>query len=118
MKIVIIHDGCVYNVFVNDEWVLARNSIENIADEIRKIVLLTDGVIVPPVKVGDVVWFLDGLTIGEPYINSAVVSAIYSDEDGFIYFLSEKPFDFTLMDNEIFLTKEQAERALAERSTT
>ena len=40
MKIVIIHDGCVYDVFVNDEWVLARNSIENIADEIRKMVLL------------------------------------------------------------------------------
>lgn len=101
---------------------------ENIADD-----LLKDGVIVPPVKVGDVVWVvgskcLSGL-YGEPcakddtlYCNNCFLSkefcAFEREVDEWLWhyltFNTDKHCHF-VWGKTVFLTKEEAKRALAER---
>ena len=71
---------------------------ENIADD-----LLANGVIVPPCKVGDAVYQRD--TAGRIY-ESKIKSIIY-DTDGVA-------FDKRAIGETIFLTREEAEKALKE----
>ena len=75
--------------------------------------LLEHGVIVPPCKVGDTVYSID-----------KKVLAYHWDEHRYIvdkwskYKVCEIPFSLTLWENgwkDIFLTREEAERALKER---
>ena len=88
---------------------LTYSDIENIADY-----LLANGVIVPPCKVGDMVYFVDTcLTVedfGTPYINFERVHRISYDTK--IVFLCDERFRWW---KDVFLTKEEAERALKER---
>lgn len=79
------------------------------ADTPEKIAerLIEDGdVIVPPCKVGDTVYQTDGCRIYE----STVREIIY-DTDGIA-------FDETAIGKTVFLTREEAEAALAERRKT
>ena len=76
----------------------ARNWAEVIADH-----LLKNGIIVPPCKVGDVVYQTDGVRIYEGQIKEIIY------DTGLIV------FDERAIGNTVFLTREGAEKALAER---
>ena len=76
----------------------ARNWAEVIADH-----LLTNGV-VPPCKVGDTVYQIDGVRVYE----STIKNVIY-DTDGVA-------FDEDAIGKNIFLARSEAEKAIAERS--
>jgi hypothetical protein len=75
------------------------------ADTPEKIAerLINEGTICPPCKVGDVVYQTDGCRIYE----STVREIIY-DTDGIA-------FDETAIGTSVFITREEAEAALAER---
>lgn len=77
----------------------ARNWAEVIADH-----LLKNGIIVPPVKVGDVVYQTDGVRIYEGQIKEIIY------DTGLI------AFDERAIGNTVFLTREGAEKVIAERS--
>ena len=95
--------------------------MESIASDLADH-LLANGVIVPPCKVGDTVYFpveTDGEC--EPYVEVGTVFAIGIDEmhtmwisaryeSGLKYYHTSDDFGKT-----VFLTKEEAEKALAER---
>ena len=76
----------------------ARNWAEVIADH-----LLKNGIIVPPCKVGDVVYQTAGVRIYEGQIKEIIY------DTGLIV------FDERAIGNTVFLTREGAEKALAER---
>lgn len=74
--------------------------------------LLANGIIVPPVKVGDIVYIVcnvDNKTvIEEAAVEEVSTYRIWTDE---VY------YDFDDIGTRIFLTRELAEKALAERSS-
>ena len=89
------------------------NTSEEIADH-----LLAEGVIVPPCKVGDVVWWTDGCTKFTHLVE--VTRITYTKEygfdiSGFTRNLKHKIFNEEDIGKTVFLTKEQAQKALAER---
>ncbi len=94
-----------------------KSVIEKIADH-----LLDNGVIVPPVKVGDIVWIIydNYVTPGKIlafYIDGVgcmVDLLVYTKEDTVIGNKSIISKDYTI--NDIFLTKEAALKALKEVS--
>lgn len=85
--------------------------------------LLGEGVIVPPVKVGDVVFIIDeGDEGSEPYVLDVVITAYGYDVSGFWATLNlplgikiSAHFGERMFGKTVFLTREKAERAL-ERS--
>ena len=84
---------------------------ENIADD-----LLAGGVIVPPVKVGQTVYRIRGNYFNAP-IHKGFVAQVNFYNDGETRFWDDgHPLSFTDDDigKTVFLTKEQAEKALAE----
>lgn len=79
--------------------------------------LLSNGVIVPPCKVGDTVYRTRGNYCGVK-IHEGVVDQISIYKDGVIRFwVLGHPLGFACDDigQTVFLTKEEAEKALAER---
>jgi hypothetical protein len=97
---------------VENKW----GRIEDLADH-----LLSNGVIVPPCKVGDRVWHLRGWCDGSFEIAEGKVSMLQQKADKswkVRISVNSSVWDFT--PNEIgtryFLTKEEAEKALKERS--
>lgn len=74
--------------------------------------LLENGVIVPPCKIGDTVYYLGGLY--NRLIKSAVVEEIIADSDGVsdLFVTSEDGVTFENSIKIFFLTREEAERAL------
>ncbi len=83
----------------------ARNWAEVIADH-----LLENGVIVPPCKVGDKVYWktLDNRIVGGKIVKSFKKFRVQVDSD------LEFSFDDFELGNVIFLTREEAEKALKE----
>ena len=84
--------------------------------------LLAEGVIVPPCKVGDVLYVISQMKDKRimPFINKYEVTSIslkkksiviYHEMDGFIKIFKQRDFGKT-----VFLTREEAEKALAERN--
>ena len=90
--------------------------------------LLAEGVIVPPCKVGDVVYMpwrwqgVEGIAIltVEYIINSEVGMCVgtdlTSDDEEYLYTYNNGEFYFSDFGKTVFLTREEAEKALAERS--
>ena len=74
--------------------------VEGLADY-----LLAEGVIVPPCKVGDVIFWLD-----DTEIKQGEVFEISIHSDGILLHTGTQ---FCLNDTSIFLTREEAEKALA-----
>lgn len=72
--------------------------------------LLENGVICPPVKVGDMVYYITG--IRNTIVKEAKVEEIYYGEGCFAYHLCAGYTYFTLQGEDLYLTKEEAERAL------
>lgn len=73
--------------------------------------LLANGVIVPPCKVGDTVYQTDGVRIYESRINEICIFDFVT-----VFYTEGVAFGEDAIDNSIFLTREEAEKALAERS--
>ena len=77
--------------------------------------LLANGVIVPPCKVGDTVYYLDGAEV----VKDKVIGVVYSDDMDYLT-KSVRTYDCLLawenFGKTYFGTKEEAEKALAERS--
>lgn len=107
--------------FTSDYSEQARQQAEYKADY-----LLANGVVVPPVKVGDTVFFVDvicdkigeekiGMEIGEVVSFSIQKEGLWAYcryESGLTYWhFVEEHFN-----KKVFLTREEAEKALAERS--
>ena len=69
--------------------------------------LLENGVIVPPCKVGDTVYETDGVRIYESTIDEVTYYT-----NNVIYYTSGVAFDETAIGHSVFLTREEAERAL------
>lgn len=94
---------------INDE----ETSYSNIADY-----LIENGVIVPPCKVGDTVYYLEGSQILEGTVKS--FSTIMKDNYFCVYvetkysLLGVERFGYWMFGTRIFLTREEAEQALKE----
>ena len=77
--------------------------------------LLANGVLAPPCKVGDVVYYIEN----DQIYKDKVIGVTYSEDYDFIT-KSVRTFDCLLhwgsFGNTVFLTREEAEKALAERS--
>ena len=76
--------------------------------------LLANGVIVPPCKAGDKVYYLYWFK-GEK-VGSGTVEEIYYNGDGFAYHICHEYNYFDLQHEEAYFTKEEAEKALKERT--
>lgn len=86
-------------------------TVEQIADY-----LLANGVIVPPCKVGDTVYYIGG--IRNSLVKSATVEEIIANSNGVSDLLvtSENYVTFEHSIDVFYFTREEAEKALAERS--
>lgn len=85
------------------------NSLELIADY-----LLANGVIVPPCKVGQIVYSINRKALGGHWEDNRYIVDKWDELK-----VCEIPFSLTLWEcgwKGIFLTREEAEKALAERS--
>lgn len=79
--------------------------------------LLENGVIVPPCKVGDTVYFLDFCVtaedFGKKYIDFGKVSRLLINKYGKMCYLDTgRMFSWDGFNKNVFLTKEEAEKAL------
>ena len=99
----------VWHSTLKERWM--PEAVEKLADH-----LLSNGVIVPPCKVGDVVYFLDAICVDDSYCinNCCCIDCKYAE-------LQVREIDFDLsmykeIGKTVFLTKEDAEKALKERS--
>ena len=84
---------------------IAVNSIEWNSAKVKELAdyLIANGVIVPPCKVGDTIYQTDGVRIYTSIINKVI-------------FVTENiAFDEQAINNSIFLTREEAEKALKEK---
>ena len=82
--------------------------IENLADYI-----LTNGVIVPPCKVGDKVYRISMKNSRmTKYIQETTISRIAIDNEGIWLFCACNPIARCVFGKTVFLTKEEAEQAL------
>ena len=101
---------------------LGENFIESVSEKIADY-LLENGIIVPPVKVGQTVYYIfDGFI--EPCTVEVIFLSDYEDKDGNCTCMADIHFDrddfpytvaeiyFTDIGKTVFLTKEQAEKAL------
>lgn len=94
----------------------SRCTSEYLADH-----LIANGVIVPPCKVGDIVYYLDGKTIVKDVVHCISFGGRHGvNAKGFIHMHdSDKDnitISFNLFGKTVFLTKEQAEQKLKELS--
>ena len=83
----------------------ARNWAEIIADH-----LLANGVIVPTCKVGDTVYYLGGFD--GTIIHAKKVKRVCVDKDGLVFTVIGKYMDLDIRQDEAYLTREEAEKAL------
>ena len=72
--------------------------------------LLANGVIVLPCKVGDTIYQIDGVRI-----YASTIYEITYTENKVIFVTGNVVFDERAINNSIFLTREEAEKALKER---
>lgn len=83
--------------------------------------LIANSVIVPPCKVGQTIYYLDGKTIVKDVVHCISVGGRHGvNAKGFVHFHdSDKDnitVNFNLFGDKVFLTKEQAEQKLKELS--
>lgn len=97
----------VWGKTLKDQWF--DKAIERLADH-----LLANGVIVPPVKVGQTVWF-PSRYYDRPYPLIITKIEIY-EEETIIYSEGGSEWHYEDFGKTVFLTREEAEKALAERS--
>lgn len=82
-----------------------NGTVEHLADY-----LIEHGVIVLPCKVGDTIYQIDGVRI-----YASTIYEITYTENKVIFVTGNVVFDVRAINNSIFLTREEAEKALKER---
>ena len=102
----------VWNSIANRLGTVFRENVEDIADD-----LLANGVIVPPCKVGDMVWFNTfkknaTVCVGvQPHkVDRIDVELVCGEKE-----LIPTKIPYWMVGERVFLTKEEAEQALKER---
>ena len=109
-RLIKLIDGFVFGtqIIVNNiEW--DSTKVKELADY-----LIANGVILPPCKVGDAVYYITG--IHNLLVGSARVEEIYYNGDGFAYrACTNNDVRFDVQEEETYYTREEAEKAL-ERS--
>ena len=119
-KLIELIDDYIYGVDVN-HW-YSEELDEGLADH-----LLSNGVIVPPCKVGDKVWFLNphySIAMKRNAIYEAKVVRVYVEKKNVLCLALQVKNDMgtteyghiTDFGKTVFLTKEEAKKALKERS--
>lgn len=100
----------VWHSTLKDTWM--PEAVDRLADH-----LLANGVIVPPVKIGQTVYRIRG-NFGDIKIHEGFVHSIIVEADKMWFYVYGHPLHFTEDDlgKTVFLTKEQAEKALAEEA--
>ena len=106
----------VWGKTLKDQWF--DKAIERLADH-----LIANGVIVPPCKVGDTVYYIEGAYYNSKWqtVRPIKVTEISwkcdrSGRDlGFALIANGTRYKFSSIGKTVFLTKEEAEKALAER---
>ena len=93
-------------------YIVKRNGFEFNANVMADY-LLAEGVIVPPCKVGDTVWFTSELY--EKPFQTVITSIEVYEEETVICASSGTEWHYEDFGKTVFLTKEEAEQALAER---
>jgi hypothetical protein len=73
--------------------------------------LLANGVIVPPCKVGDTVYYISGFN-GCEKICGKEVKSIWFDNEGLVFTVRGMYMDFCVPENELYITREEAEKEL------
>lgn len=73
--------------------------------------LLANGVIVPPCKVGDTVYYISCFD-GYEKICGKKVKRIWFDNEGLVFTVRGMYMDFNIPENELYITREEAEEAL------
>ena len=73
--------------------------------------LLANGVIIPPVKVGDTVYYIYNNTIIEYQVNTII---IYKYSQRIVVWGRSQYFEFSDFGKTVFLTREEAKKALEE----
>ena len=95
------------NTFTPEYAEQARLHAEYVADH-----LLANGVIVPPCKVGQTVYYITG--IHGRIVKEATVEEIYFSESDFSFLVSTKYSSFVLQRHEVYFSREEADKALKE----
>lgn len=90
---------------------IAVNSIEWNSAKVKELAdyLIANGVIVPPCKVGDTIYQTDGVRI-----YTSTIHEITYTLSKVIFVTENTVFDEQAINNSIFLTREEAEKALKE----
>ena len=90
---------------------IAVNSIERNSAKVKELAdyLIANGVIVPPFKVGDTIYQTDGVRI-----YTSTIHEITYTLSKVIFVTENTVFDEQAINNSIFLTREEAEKALKE----
>ena len=80
--------------------------------------LLANGVIVPPVTIGDRVYRISGNLRGEKIYKGAVDQIVVRDDNRVVFYIYGHPLHFTEYDigKTVFLSREEAEAKLKETS--
>ena len=78
--------------------------------------LIANGVIVPPCKVGDTVWCIFEDNYGYEYVRERIVTGILIRDIGVFLCVGFCHYISSDIGKTVFLTREEAEKALAERS--
>ena len=84
-------------------------------DEIIELVQAKDDgrIVVPPCKVGDTIYYISGFN-GVEKICGKKVKRIWFDNEGLGFTVSGMYMDFNILENETYITREEAEKALKE----
>ena len=94
------------------EYVQTRADDTRCLGEVIADNLLANGVIVPPCKVGDTVYYLGGFD--GTIIHAKKVKRVCVDKDGLVFTVIGKYMDLDIRQDEAYLTREEAEKKLKE----
>ena len=94
----------------------ANENVKQIEETIADY-LLANGVIVPPCKVGDTVYNIDGECVSDSVVIECKIDECATGFKSQTYYGEEMEFDDYEIGKCIFLTREEAKKALKERQT-
>lgn len=95
-----------------------NNPLQNVYDEIVEELaeyLIENNVVVLPYDIGDTVYYITG--INNKLVKSAKIKEIFFDGDSFAFYVNTDNYTyFTLQEDEVFLSKSDAENEIMKRA--
>ena len=102
-----------YGVKVIESQMDDRNNFHDIkTNDLVADYLLANGVIVPPCNIDDTVYWIDGECISEGFITTILMASDEVSYKALAYYGKEIEFEDFEIGETVFLTKEEAEKAL------